>query len=402
MRKVVSRVRKQLYFILATVVASLSIVPLFAPSVAAGGQVTARSIQLSNATPSATGVTYNVSFKATSAATVGGVLIDFCYDSPVINSGTCTFPTGFTLGTSVSVSGLTGFTTNTGWVTTNSLQCGAAASNFQVLELTNATAYAPSSFSSTPINFQITSVTNPSVTAPATFYARIYTFDTAAHTPSAGTYCPTGTTRGSSFTGNIDYGGVALSTSSAITITATVQESLTFCVSKAAPGSGCSGTSTPTLTLGTGSPKILDSASVYTDTAYTQISSNASSGVVVALKVTSSGTCAGLSRDGGSTCGIPGNGAFGAITAGTAAFGLNVADGTGGTGTVSHNSNYGTTGGSYGMSTSTYSTYGDPIESSSSATANVNSLLTYGATASATTPSGVYTTTESLIATGTF
>jgi hypothetical protein len=122
----------------------------------------------------------------------------------------------------------------------------------------------------------------------------------------------------------------------------------------------------------------------------------------VALKVTSSTTCAGLSRDSGSTCGIPGKGAFGAITAGTAAFGLNVADGTGGTGTVSHNANYGTTAGSYGMGTATYGTYGDPIESSTGACANVNSLLTYGATASTTTPAGVYSTTESLIATGTF
>jgi hypothetical protein len=398
------RLRRYINVVMALAVAGVVLVPLFGQQVSAlGGLVTSRSIQLSNSTPSATSTTYNVSFKATSAATVGGILIDFCSDSPIIGSTSCTYPTGFTLGTTVTVSGLSGFTTNTGWVTTNSLQCGAAASNFQVLELTSSTPYAPSSFGSTPINFQITGVTNTSNTG--TFYARIYTFDTAAHTPNTAAYCPSSptTTRAAGpFTGELDYGGDALSTATNISLTATVMETLNFCVSAVAPGTGCTGTSAPTLTLGHGSPKALDSTAVDTATAYTQVSSNAGSGVVVTLKDLTSTTCAGLSNDGGTSCTIPAIGAFGVITAGTADFGLNVADGAGGTGSVTHNANYGTTAGSYGMGTATYGTYGDPIESSSSATANVNSLLTYGATTSPTTPAGVYSVTDALIATGTY
>jgi hypothetical protein len=49
------------------------------------------------------------------------------------------------------------------------------------------------------------------------------------------------------------------------------------------------------------------------------------------------------------------------------------------------------------------STYGDQIaDTNSTAAANVNSLLTFAAQASVTTPAGVYSANESLIATGTF
>lgn len=371
---------------------------------AAGGQITSRSIQLSNSNPSATGVTYNVSFKATSATAVGGIIVDFCADSPITLSSSCTFPTGLTLGTSVSISGLSGFTTNTGW-TASGYQCGAAASNNQVAVYTAAATTAPSAFSTTPINFQINSVTNTSATG--TFYARVYTFSSTS-LPSAATYCPTGTTRATSLTNLQDYGGVALSTASLINIQATVQEQLTFCTSKTAPGNGCTALGTPvSLTLGSGSPAILGTA-VSTDTAFTQITTNAQSGVSVNMKayksdgITAAG-CNGMSRDNFVTCGISGIGAFANLAASSGNFGLNVADGTGGTGTVSHNANYGTTAGSYGMQAAVASgAYGDQIESSTGAVQNVNSTLTFAAAAAPTTPAGVYSAYESLIATGTF
>ena len=352
------------------------------------GQVQTRFVQMSSSTPSATAVTYNVSFKPTALTNIGGIVVDFCADSPIVGSTTCTVPTSINIGTAVS--GLTGFSTSTGtWVTTSSTA--------NTLFYTNATPQTPSAIT-TPINFQITNVTNPSTTA--SLYARIITFDTNSHATT--NYTVVGTARAASFVGQLDYGGAAMSTATAVNISAAVMETLTFCVSAAAPGSACSGLSAPTLTIGHGSPAAVDGTAVDTATAYTQVSSNANSGVVVAVKTTSSTLCSGLSRDAGATCGIPGKGAFGAISAGTPNFGLNVADGTGGTGTVTHNANYGTTGGSYGMSTAAYGTYGDPIESSSAPTANVNSLLTYAATGAATVPAGIYTTTESLIATGTF
>lgn len=367
------------YALLALGALAMPLLPIFAQDAAAAGQVSTRSIQISNATASASGVSYLVTFTpATTAAQ--SLVIDFCMNSPIIG-GACTTTNDVTA-TSAT------FTAGTG--TTNWVIGSAGATTVKLNKGTG------SNLGTSAISFTLGNITNP--TSTGSFYARVYTYCDTGYGATCGGVYTNQTTLGT----YMDYGGFALSTASSISITATVMETLTFCVSKAAPGSACTATSAPTLTIGHNSPLTLDSSVVDTDTAYTQLSTNANGGVSVALKVTSSTTCAGLSRDGGATCGIPGKGAFGAITAGTAAFGLNVADGTGGTGTVSHNANYGTTAGSYGMGTATFGTYGDPIESSTGAVANVNSLLTYGATASTTTPAGVYSTTESLIATGTF
>ena len=347
--------------------------------IALAAQITTRSVQMSDATASASGVSYRFTFTpATTAAQ--SLVVDFCMNSPIIGSS-CTTTNDVTASSAT-------FTAGTG---TSSWVIGSAGAT--TVELNKGSG---SNLGTSPISFTLNNITNP--TATGSFYARVYTYcDTAYGSGCGGAYSsPT------SLGTYMDYGGLALSTASDVSITATVMETLTFCVSAAAPGGGCSGTTAPTFTLGHGSPLALDSTAVDTATGYTQISSDAGSGVSAALKVTSSTTCAGLSRDGGTTCGIPAEGAFGSITAGTAAFGLNVANGTGGTGTVTANGNYGTTAGSYGMSTATYSTYGDPIESSTSACANVNSALTYGATAATTTTAGVYSTTEAIIATGTF
>ena len=388
------------FALLAAVVA-----PILDASSASAGQVTTRFIQMSDSTPSGTGATYNISFKPTTTSTIGGIVVDFCADSPLIGSTTCTYPANFSVGGATpTASAITGFSTSTGsWVTTNSLQGGAAVGSRQVFKYTNATAQTPTG-TSTAINFTITNVVNPSTTG--TFYARIVTFDTDTNATS--NYTGSGTTRAATFAGQRDYGGVALSTANVVSITAAVMETLRFCVSKLAPGPGC-GTSgqavtTPTLTLGHGSPLALDSSAIDTDTAYTQLSTNANGGAVVNLNVTSSSTCSGLSRDGGATCGIPAKGAFGTMTAGTAAFGLLVANGTGGSGAaVTADSDYGTTAANYGMGVAApFSTYGDPIESTTGATADKNSLLTYAATAATTTPAGIYTATHALVVTGTF
>lgn len=347
--------------------------------IASAAQITTRSIQMSNDTASAPSVSYNFTFTpATTAAQ--SLVIDFCMDSPII--GTSCSTTNDLIASSAT------FTAGTG---TSNWTIGSAGAT--TVELNKGTG---SNLGTSPISFTLNNITNPTTTG--SFYARVYTYCDTAYGASCGGAYSSPTSLGT----YMDYGGFALSTANNVSITAIVMETLTFCVSAAAPTGGCSGTTTPTFTLGHGTPLALDSTAVDTATGYTQISTDAGSGVVAALKVLSSTACAGLSRDNGTTCGIPAQGAFGAITAGTAAFGLNVANGTGGTGTVTANGNYGTTTGSYGMGASTLSTYGDPIESSTSACANVNSALTYGATAATTTTAGVYTTTEAIIATGTF
>lgn len=390
-----SRLRRVAYGVVGLTVAAVAAVPALTGTVSAAGQATERKVTLSSATPGATTTTYTVSFKPTATTNVGGIVVDFCGDSPIIGSTTCTLPSNFTLGTSPAFSNLTGIGSGGTWTAANSLQGAAAASNYQVFVLTNATAQAPTG-TTTPITFNITGVTNPSSTG--SFYARIYTFDTAANTTT--NYTASGTTRAASPSGRLDYGGVALSTATAINVSATVQEQLTFCVSKAAPGTACSGLTTPDVVLGSGTPKVLGTA-VSTDTAYHQITTNAVNGVSVALKNTSSTACAGLSRDAGATCGIAAIGAEGTLSASSGQFGLHVDNGSGGSGTVTADTDYDGAS-AYNMTTATYGTYGDPISSTTGAVTDVNSLLTYAAAAAPATPAGVYTATHSLIATGTY
>jgi hypothetical protein len=192
-------------------------------------------------------------------------------------------------------------------------------------------------------------------------------------------------------------------------------EQITFCVTKSDgastaptsfPADNCTSLNNPALTLGHGSPAVLDSTAVDTDFAATQISTNALHGAVVNMKNTSSTNCAGLSSDNGATCAIPAiTGTLASITAGTAAFGVHVGNGINGTapiGTTNANSNYGA-GAGYTMQAATYGEYGDPIfDTNNTVCANINNVLTFGATAAATTPAAVYKANESLIATGTF
>ncbi len=415
MKRQFLRLRQSVYFVVATAIAAVTFVPALQQMVSAftGGQVTSRFIQLSDSTPNAASATYNVSFKPSVTSNIGGIVVDFCADSPIVGNTTCTYPTAFTLGTTVTVAGLSGFSTSTGtWVTTNSLQCGAAASNFQVLLYTNATPQTPTG-TGTAINFQITGVHNPSTTG--SFYARILTFDTDAHTTAQYT-CGTATTRPATFTNGIDYGGIALSTATAISITAKVQETLTFCTSASNP-SGWTTTgncddpavTAPTITIGhsVGSVTILDNTAVDFQHAYTMTSTNAQSGAVVRMKDTVSGAaCGGLSNDSGATCGIPAAGSSAvAFTAGTAKFGMCVTAGSANTTAASPYNNGGCT--QYGFDESTsnnnvLSTYGSQIFSSAGAISKESDDLKFAATAATTTKAGIYTGTYSLIATGTY
>ena len=378
------------------------------PATVWAAQLNGRSITMSDSGPSAgtittgvgsgTNVAYQLKFSVGNNGAVGGIVVDFCANSPLYFD-TCTAPTGFnansattTLGTQSGV----GAGGNFGVYTT-----GPVANR---IVLTRASA---SSLTSPLIigmgNGTSNGFTNPSTVG--TFYARIYTYTSAAQAQAHNQTAATG--------GEQDFGGVALSTAMVITITARVQESLIFCVSGAAPAANCGGVTTPAITLGHtagGTAKIIDSSNVDTGFAYTQVSTNALSGVVIRMH--NSNACGGLSVDGGTTCDIPPVNAGGAtpfaMTAGTAGFGMNISLGTSGTGTITPDGNYydgnvahfamdSTTSGS-----NVTTTFGDNIASSTGPVSNVNNTLTFGATASNSTPAGLYSANLALIATGTF
>jgi hypothetical protein len=358
----------------ATIAMTLTIglVPGVSSKTFAYGEVTSRSIEIGSSQINETAVSYQVQFTTTSS--IQSVAIDFCAQSPLYQD-TCSAVPGF----SASSAGFTAGTGTTGWGIT------ATAGHVDVHG-------APATGT---VSFTLTNITNPSGTGA--FYARIYDY----------TANPDDYTSPSSPGTVADFGGIALSTANVVNVTARVQEELSFCVSGAAfTGNGCAGMTAPNLTIGHGSPTlILDSTAVDTTPAYTQTSTNAQAGVAIRMK--NSNSCAGLSADGGATCSIPPAGASPTtFTAGTADYGMDIATSTGGLGTVAPTAPY-STAGQYAMDNTSApnnvsTTYGSQIASCSGAVSNTDNTLTFAATASNTTPAGIYTAGMTLIATGTF
>lgn len=455
---------------------------------------------------SGSAVTYKVSFTATSNA--NSLIIDFCALSPIIGDS-CTRPVDIltpapatiaaTAGnvstaknwTAVSTTSgqvkiantagagdnitagavsfdLTGFTnpsaincytpttgtgtlssagttvTGTGTSFTTQLAVGdsiiVAGVSRQVTAIASNTSLTISSAFSPALTNSAFTFVRPVATGPkgCTYYARIYTYGNNTY----GTYAsPT------SLGNDLDYGGIALSTTQIISITARVQEQLTFCISGAGPStwtttSDCSDTQAavvPALTLGHGAiTKTLDATAVDSATAFSQLSTNATSGVVVRMRNSNLGLptpCAGLSAN-ATNCGIAAVASSPvAITVGSqggiSAFGLFVWPnqlGTNGTfsgATCAPNSKYydpahatftttnpetaavSTTSGVsdawFGNdSTNVTTTFGDAVTSCNGPVYRVNGYYTFAATAALTTPAGIYTANIDLIATGTF
>lgn len=226
-------------------------------------------------------VVYQVGFvtnQGGASSNIGGLVIEFCSDSPIIGD-TCTTPAGFdvnegTLALANQV-GITGFAID-------------AATDANTLILTR-TASSIATALTVSIDLGTGSsdgITNPSTTN-TTFYARILTFDT-----TVGAQQYTSANIDNSGANNvIDAGGVALSTAAQITITAKVPERITFCVftddDSTAPnscgtGAGATGDLGGTaVTLGD-TNGVLDFTGPYVDTdAQYSVATNASSDVAI-------------------------------------------------------------------------------------------------------------------------
>ena len=376
------------------------------PTVSAA-QVTLRSIRMSDSGPSGTAFTgvgsgdavkYTVGF--TTGSAMQSFVLDFCAASPLIDD-TCAAPTGFDASS-------TTLTATGSW----SLGTNTAAH----VEFTNTSSQSAGAFS-----FELNAIQNPSTVG--TFYARITTYSNATY----GTYA------GPTSTGNyVDYGGVALSTTETITVTARVMEQLSLCASGGvavtnannltAAGS-CGSATTPSIKLGTSPDYVLGYTAATPSSAniYTQLSTNASQGYALYLRASNTGCSSdsgGLSRDGGATCEIPpintGTATADTFTNNTAEFGAFVSDGTaatGGTGSNTAVSRWDGTGSTYLMDTATandnvLSTYGSKIAETTGGDPkqadSVNNTITFAAVASPVTPAGIYSENFSLIGVGTF
>ncbi|TAH34802.1 hypothetical protein EYC59_02695 [Candidatus Saccharibacteria bacterium] len=360
-----------------------AVVPAALPAFASADILTERSIALSSSKANDSAVTYNVKFKTVGGA--GAAVIDFCSDSPIPGQ-TCTLPTGLT---TASVN------TSTSGATATPILSNRGVKIVYTMAAT------------TSITVDLTGIHNP--TAVGTFYARILTY---ADDTAAGGY-----TSATAIGSPIDQGGVALATTTAIGISASVRESLTFCVAGYTQeiSDNCGDASTvghePTLVLGqddgSGS-KALASNAISTGDIYTQLSTNAAGGVTVSMKSNAVG-CGGLVRQGAATnnCNITPETGTSSFLAGAAKFGVTVAgatDGTGAFGTITNSGNYDASdyymGYVSGDATGVTSAYGDPIFSSDGPAANKNNKLTFGASVAPQTPAGNYKASLNLIATG--
>jgi hypothetical protein len=432
-------------------------IPLFSSQVSAltGVQLEPRSIQMSDSSPSGnatitTGVGSgtNVSYKVTisNVNPLNSLAINFCDNSPIIGD-TCLDTTGFPGETSPGSMSVSSATLGSG-ADVPTTTCTGGAGN--TVGGTGWTMSAPNPYtiflssggantvcggtvgSPATQTFTIKNVTNPIFAE--SYYARIYTYNSNAPTSAAPTVYSAAATPGSF----LDYGGIALSTVAVITITAKVQESLSFCVTSAiyttwTTTGDCSdpnvASHSPSATLGTvvGTNVVLAPQVKATATDTFQLSTNATGGAIINLH--SSNTCGGLSVNGGTDlCPIKAIGDFAGAggqtntydlnTAqtndvavfgaqlGTAASGTAIGSGLTGTGTLNRIAPYNGTGTLFGMNdtalTGVVGTYGNQIANTTAPCYLLTDTLTFGATSALTTPAGIYTTNISLIATGSF
>lgn len=390
----VTRPLKSVVFILTSITLLTGALMPFLSSgrVGATGEVTTRSIQMSNSTPSASGVTYVINFTTATAGLIQAVEVDYCSVDPILGDACSPTPSGFATGTGLGT--VSGFGTESGgtWVT-------ASVNGGRTFEYNNSSATG-SIAASTPITITVTGNTNPSTTCSSVsacqFYARIFTF---VSTGNETTQVAAGGANGSGSAGIVDFGGVALSTASNITVNAKVQEMINFCVDTG----GTCGSGTSTVNLGN-AQGVLSASTAYLDktTSYS-IQTNANSGVAINVEgptLTYGGatitnlTSPVISATGASQFGLCTYTASGTITPVT-----NYA-GTGSASTCSAAtapSTPGTVTFYYGAAAT--SGAGDTIANVTAGAPGTGNVV-YLANISATQTAGLYTTTQIYIATG--
>jgi hypothetical protein len=218
--------KRNTLLLLAGVLALAGLMPYLLSGRANAAQLTNRSITINSSEPSATNVTYDVSFRPTVTTAILGISVQFC-TSPLLDTA-CTEPTGMG-GTPLDAATITvsqtGATPASVVFDVDDTDSDDSAS---YVLLTHATGFtAP--VTSAQMTFSFTTVTNPSTVGA--FYARFATYSSVVN---AQTFDGSAGTIGT----EIDEGAVALSTADQLTVTGRVQERLDFCVSAVADDDG--------------------------------------------------------------------------------------------------------------------------------------------------------------------
>ena len=395
-------------------------------------QISNRSIQLSNSASGANGVNYRAQFNAATSSTIKGIVIDICGgdSSPLIGT-TCSSMTSanFDWNTPVAADILT-FTINgvaqTVSDTPTSAQWGVGTvETGRTLYLSSVDGTAVTSGQTVVV--EVGNVDNPNdvdaggTDDVGTFYGRLFTFpnDTGANSPATYDDASTGEANVT------DFGGAAMSTTDNLTVTARVQESLTFCIYTNTPQTGCT-----TATIAAGGLNIpnattaLNSNSVSTASAYFGLATNALNGANVRMwsnnssnGVLKSGSTRTINPHGGTMdgSGNPVSGVDDACTADSTAsnteqFGMLITESTNVVAAMPYNCSAGNhgwdndsvAGAGANDATTVGSAYGDTVATTTSAIDFAESQMEFAAKSALTTEAGIYSSTLNYIATGTY
>jgi hypothetical protein len=224
MRVITARIRDS-RFVRLLAIAPLILAGLLYFSRAYGAELPNRSVQLSSSRAGAT-ATYQLGFDIPGAETLGSIQLQICANTPLIGDP-CPPPAGFDISTATlsAQSGETGFSIL------------PAGTNANTLVLSRA----PAPASAGTVSYTLDGVINPSGTG--SFYGRLQTF---ASNDASGP--------------ENDQGGVALSISSAVNISATVPPFLLLCVGVIIPSFDCSTASGDYINFGNAQSTAADSA----------------------------------------------------------------------------------------------------------------------------------------------
>ena len=373
-------------------------------------------------------VTYTVGFTTGTTGDIGGIVIDFCDASPITGDA-CTAPVGFDTN---SAAGLA-LANQTG-ITDFAIDASSTASKLVL------TRTAASVALGTPIELDLGTtaaadgLTNPTdldavlagVQDTGTFYARILTYETPAAAIAYTSLAP------GAF---VDDGGIAMAIANELTVTARVQEVLEFCVGTELDSPGinfagadatdsCADVAGTNLDLG-----VVDANSVNTTNSEGNdgvfiVRTNALNGAVVYYKAEQESgitngagalrqatvECSAAITDVDDVCFNSVGTTQTVITAGTEAFGMTLKDlditSGGATTNLSCDAEYDNDGSCGGTNTEGYawddSGSFDQIASSTGPTDDEKASIEFAATASPTTPTGLYTVTANYVATATY
>jgi hypothetical protein len=337
---------------------AVSVFPFMNMATADAAQISGRTIALSSSLADASGITYTLTAAALPTTTaVKSVEIKVCNALPPAG---CVTPTNFSATSSTLASQPTGLGAVSGWTVDAS-----TAGSLRIINGSNATT------SSGAVQIVWNGVHNPQTTN-TTYYGLITTYSNVG------------------FTGALDTGTVAFSTSTQIQVALSVNEALTFCTGTSITAQDCSTATGSAVNLGT-------AATTATSSGTSVIAASTNGNTGYSVSVTGTTLTSGANT-------ITALASGGASVKGNSQFGFNLADAntTPVVGAAKTGSGTATAPANYGTNDSFRFLSGDTVASVTGPT-NANTFTVgYIANIAGTTKPGVYTSNLTYTATANF